>query len=206
MNYSGADWTTELRDYGEISSILDELIRIGGDKLAYQPTTNPQLMNALGYEGNHYSPYATTYGSEGAYGNFTPIQYDYDADELIKVLSKAELDKYAQDVMSGARQDDLGLRLNGGYNYPTYDEALADAIKTNYLKKTVEAQNERMTRRFRESQENRFDEPGYREAIPLPSTNKIKAENIPNAEIPQLERGTRQEGLDILKSKDSLRF
>lgn len=198
MNYSGTDWTTELRETGEWAYLLDELSKIGGDRLAYQPTTDPKLMEALGYKANHFSPYATTYGGNGVYGNFTPIQYDWDADELVKVLSKAELDKYAQDVMNGTRQDDLGLRLNGGYDYPTQEEALADAVRTNYLKKTVEHHTEKMAKRYADStkeEKERFVDNGV-------YNGQGKVQNVPylNYEPKEKQGNDYGRGLDILKN------
>lgn len=90
----------------------------GNVDLTNRPRVSAQDIANAGYDiGNNYATtYTGTYSNPSGdiAANFTPIQVNNG--ELQKILTDAELQNYAESVINGTRNDDLGLQIGGMYN------------------------------------------------------------------------------------------
>lgn len=113
----------------------------GNVDLTNRPRVSPQDMANAGY---NIDGYATTY--TGTYSNpegnvaanFTPIQAQNG--KLQQILNEQAIQRYAEDVLSGRRNDDLGLQIGGNYiGNDAIQRADADAQKQHNLQETYYA-------------------------------------------------------------------
>jgi len=138
----------ELRDkaYSKVLDImrnkLNDYSSGGNVDLANRPMVSADEMAKYGYDiGNNY---ATTYTSTfsdpygNIAGNFTPIQAQNG--ELQSILTANELQDYAEAVIDGRRNDDLGLQIGGFYNGANaISDAEREARKQHYVQEAYNA-------------------------------------------------------------------
>ena len=67
-----------------------------------------------------------TYTANGVTANFTPVQVD-EAGSLVRIMFPDELERYAQEVLSGRRKDDRKLQVGGTFEGAFSQDALQAA-------------------------------------------------------------------------------
>ena len=131
---AGANTTATLRD-----------LSVGGNvDLTVRPIVDAKNLVNAGWEDagegaatvftNTFSNKAAELGkNDGLAMNFTPILTD-ESGNFVRVLSPAELEQYANEVISGVREDDLNLKIGATYvGGDAIDRAVADAEKIHKL-------------------------------------------------------------------------
>lgn len=117
------------------------------DLLNRQMVDADKMRTAYPYFGDDYATvYSSTFSNEAGTMamNFTPIVVDEDGN-VVDVLSEESLQKYAEDVISGTRFDDLKLQIGStftGTNAIAQAEEAAEAIhqaQESYFAESVES-------------------------------------------------------------------
>lgn len=128
----------------EMLSQLESLGKGGNVDLTVRPIVDAQELIDADWENvgegaatvftSTFANEAAELGEDGGIAmNFTPIMVD-EVGNHIGTLTPDELEKYAMDVISGVREDDLGLKIGATYNgADAIAQAEADAIKIHEL-------------------------------------------------------------------------
>lgn len=124
-NASKQDINTEMRSYQQGGSVdLFNRPNVPTDDLKAAGWTDA----GDGYATVHSSTYSNA--AENDVRNFTPIQTD-NSGSVVNILSPDELQSYAEAVIDGERNDDLGLQIGG--SYPSIDKAVDAAVRIHEL-------------------------------------------------------------------------
>lgn len=128
----------------EMLSQLEKLGKGGNVDLIVRPIVDTQELINANWEDvgeGAATVFTSTFANEaaelgekdGVAMNFTPIMVDENGNH-IGTLTPEELEKYATDVISGVREDDLKLKIGATYNgSDAIAQAEADAIKIHEL-------------------------------------------------------------------------
>lgn len=114
-----------------VKAQLEQLSEDGNVDLTIRPTVDGSELKKAGWDVDSNSTatvFTSTFSNEdGSIAmNFTPIMTD-DKGNYKGTLSPQELEKYANDVISGVREDDLNLKIGATFNG---DNAIDQAVKT----------------------------------------------------------------------------
>ena len=141
----------------QLRSTLSQMSQGGNVDLANRQEIPAMEMAKAGYDiGDGYATtYTGTYSNPNGNlaGNFTPIQLQNG--RLNRILPADEMQRYAEDVMSGNREDDLGLRIGGSYSG---DDAIAQAVSDAERQHRLQELYYNLLRERYESQKGRLGE------------------------------------------------